>query len=428
MSEKERLWRDIRTDEDAERALAELGPVVHRKEQVEAERLRSAFRDNLRTRLMTTAAERGRSDMARGPGLPVWTKPRQPWAAWAASAVALAAVLIVALVLHGHRAETRPVAVATPGRPALHPPPPAVADLLRAAPPSFQGGSGGLPIPELSGFDVQAGAYGGHLTLSAARLPAEPAFLPAYRLAGPSFDLPRMAVLARQLGIVQPVVLRTSPGDHQTWQVAAQGGPGSNQALHSLAISRHTGELIYHHAPNISASHPAPALNRSRAVSFARRWITALGWPAQMPVLNTVPDTQLLPPAAGIPWQVSFGWRGVARPAETQATVIVLPDGRVIEARLWLPIRRSGHVVTRDVQTAWRMVRTRKVPIAVQEMGAMRVAGAGSLRRVEVVEALDTRGTILYLVPMYRFQGTVRITGLGEHKWSALVPAVKVHP
>jgi len=426
MSEKERLWRDIQSDQDAERALAELGSVVHRKEQAEAEGLNSAFRDGLRARLVTTARERGRT--ARGPGLPVWTARRHQWPPWAASAVALAAVLIVALVLHGHGAETRPVAVATPGTPALHPPPPAVADLLRAAPPSFQGQSGGLPIPELSGFDVQAGAYSGHLTLSARRLPVEPAFLPAYRLAGPSFDLPRVAVLARQLGIDRPVVPRTSPVDHQIWEVAAQGGPGSNQPLHTIAISRHTGELIYHDAPSIPASPPAPALNRGRAVSFARRWITALGWPARMPVWSATPDTQLLPPSAGIPWQVSFGWRGVARAAETQATVIVLPDGHVIEARLWPPIRRSGHVFTRDVQTAWRMVRTRKVPIAVQEMGTMRVAGAGSLQRVEVIQALDTRGTVSYLVPMYRFQGTVRITGLGEHQWSTAVAAMKFHP
>jgi len=428
MSEKERLWRDIRSDEDAERALAELGPVVHRKEQVEAEGLDSAFRDDLRTRLVRIATERGRADMARSWGLPVWTARRQPWPAWAASAAALAAVLVVALVLHGRGAETRPVAVATPGTPALHPPPPAIADLSRAAPPSFQGGSGGLPIPELSGFDVQAGAYGGHLTLSSGHLPVEPAFLPAYRLAGPSFDVPHVAVLARQLGINQPIVRRTSPGDHQIWDVSAQGGPGSNQPLHSLAISRHTGELIYHYAPNISTSHPVPALNRGRAVSFARRWIAGLGWPAQMPVLSATPDTQLLPPSAGIPWQVSFEWPGVARAAETQATVIVMPDGHVIEARLWPSIRRSGHVVTRDVQTAWRMVQTGAVPIAVQEMGAMRVRGAGSAQTVEVVQALDTRGPILYLVPMYRFQGTVRIAGLGEHQWSALVPAVKVHP
>ncbi len=426
MSEKERLWRDIRSDEDAERALTELGQVVHRKEQVEAEGLNSAYRDSLRARLVATATKRGRT--AGGPGIPAWTVRRHQWPAWAATAVALAALLIVALVLHGHGAGTRPVAVATPGTPALHPPPPAVADLLRAAPPSFQGQSGGLPIPELSGSDVQAGAYGGHLTLSAGHLPVEPAFLPAYRLAGPSFDVPRVAVLARQLGIDRPVVPRTNSIDHQIWEVAAQGGPGSNQPLHSLAISRHTGELIYHHAPNIPASHPAPALNRTRAVSFAHRWITALGWPARMPVLSTVPDTQLLPPSAGIPWQVSFGWRGVARPAETQATVIVLPDGHVIEARLWPPIRRSGHVVTRDVQTAWRMVQTGAVPIAVQEMGAMRVTGAGSLQRADVVQALETRGTVPYLVPMYRFQGTVRITGLGEHKWSALVPAMRLHP
>lgn len=421
MSERNDLWRDIRSDEDAEHALADLGPLMHRKDRLET--LDPTFRAELRARLVTEAVERDHPDARRGPGIPTRTTRTSRWTAWVGVA-ALAAVLAVLLVLHGRGAGSRPVAIATPTTPALHPLPPAVADLLRAAPPSFGGGRGGLPIPELSGFDVQASAYRGHLTLSATHLPAEPPFLPAYRLEGPSFDVGRMAALARTLGISAPVVQRVSRIDHETWDIAAIGGPGASRPLHSLAISLHTGELIYHSAPKSPTSRPATSLNRTRAASFARRWIESLGWPAQMPILAASPDTQLLPPSAGVPWLLSLGWKGVGAAAETQATVIVMPNGRVTEARLWPPVRRSGHAISRDVRAAWTMVQRGKVPIVVQGMGGMRAAGTGSLNKLAVVEALDTSGRVPYLVPMYRFDGTVSFLGLGSHAWTALVPAM----
>ena len=215
--------------------------------------------------------------------------------------------------------------------------------------------------------------------------------------------------------------------DHGVRDIAAIGGPGKNQPLDSLAISRHTGELIHHNVPNTASAHHVAPLNRVRAISLARRWIAGLGWPAAgMPVLTAAPDTQLLPPSVGIPFQVSFGWSRVPRAAETQATVIVMPNGDVIEARLWPPVQQSGYVATRDVRAAWMMVRTGKVPIAVQ--GAMRAPGTGALRTVEVIQALDTTGQTPYLVPMYRFEGTVSLPGLGQHAWSALVPATSGHP
>lgn len=330
--------------------------------------------------------------------------------------------MVAAIIIQSHGTETRPVAVATPSTPALHPPPPAIADLLRALPPS--GGSGGLPIPELSGFDTQAAAYRGRLTLSARQLLAEPHDLSAYRLAGPSFDVSRVPALARHLGINRPVVGRQSRVDQQMWDIAATGGPGSSGPLHSLAISRHTGELIYHSEPGGIPLTRATPLDRVRAVSLARRWIVALGWPAGMPVVAAAPDMQLLPPSAGVPWPVSFGWRGVGAAAVTQATVIVMPDGDVIEARLWPPVRRVGHVDTTDVRTAWSVIQQGRVPITVQGMGQMRVAGIGSLHRIAVIHALDTTGSAPYLIPMYRFAGTVRISGLGVHAWSAVVSAV----
>lgn len=274
----------------------------------------------------------------------------------------------------------------------------------------------------MSGFDTQSVGYRGRLALTASHLPVEPSFLPTYQLAGPGFDFPRIAALARHLGIDHSVVQRTSSLDHQVWAIAAAGGPRSSQPLHSLAISRHTGEMIYHSSPS-ALSQPAGALNRSRAVFFARRWITGLGWPGRMPLLTATPDTQLLPPSAGVPWQVSFGWRGVAQAAETQATVIVMPGGRVIEARLWPPVQRSGHITTRSVQAAWTMAQTGAVPIVVQNMGALRAAGMGSLRRVELIHVLDTAGRVVYLIPAYRFVGVVHIQGLGTHAWSAVVPA-----
>jgi hypothetical protein len=425
MPESNDLWREVRSDEDAEHALADLGPLMHRKEQVEADTLDPTFRAELRARLVTEAAERDHSDVGHGPGIPAWTVRRNRWPAWIGVAAALAAALAILLVLHGRGPGSRPVAIATPGTPALHPPPPVVADLLRAGPPSL--GSGGLPLPELSGFDSQASAYRGHLTLSATRLPAEPSFLPAYRLAGPAFDIPRATAIARGVGIDQPVMRRVSSVDHQAWDVAAMGGPGSNQPLQSLAISRHTGELIYHRAPKNSPSGPAATLNRARAASFARRWIASLGWPAQMPILTAAPDTQLLPPSAGVPWLVGLGWKGIGAAAETQATVIVMPNGDVIDARLWPPVRKIGHVRARDIRSASIMVRTGKVPITVQYMGAMHVSGTGSFRAVEVIQGLDTAGWTSYLVPMYRFDGMVSLPGLGSHKWSALVPAMSGH-
>lgn len=429
MPETYDLWRGIRSDEDAEHALTELGPLAHRKEQLEAEVLDPGFRNELRARLVTSATERGLADTSSASALPGWTIWRRRWPPWAAAAVALAAVLIAAFVLHSRATETRTVAIATPSTPLLHPPWPAVADLLRAASPSFQGQRGGAPRPELSGFDVQVPTYGGHLVLSARRLPTEPPFLPAYRLQGPSFDGARTTALARHLGINAPGIQKVSSIDHEMWDIAAIGGPGKNRPLDSLAILRHTGELIHHNVPNTPSTHRVAPLNRVRAIALARRWIAGLGWPAAgMPVLTAVPDTQLLPPSVGIPFQVSFGWPGVRRAAETQATVIVMPNGDVIEARLWPPVQQSGYVATRDVRAAWMMVRTGTVPIAVQGMGAMRAPGTGVLRTLEVIEALDTAGQIPYLVPMYRFEGTVYLPGLGQHAWSALVPATSGRP
>ena len=423
MPESRRLWADIHSYEDAERALIELGPLVDRKERAEVEGFDPTVRNDLRARVVTAAAERGRSDMVPGLAIPARIVRRPWWPAWVGVAAALAAVLIAAIVIHSHGTGTRPVAVATPSTPALHPPPPAIADLLRAAPPSFQGQGGGQPIPELSGFDVQAGAYRGRLTLSARHLPVEPTFLPAYQLAAPSFDVPRMAVLARHLGIGHPAVQTTR--SHEVWDITAEGGPGSNQPLHSLAISLPTGELIYHHGLN--SGPPEPVLGRARAVSLARRWLVELGWPASSPVVSAAPNIQLLPPSAGTPWEVSFGWTGVGQAAQTQAALIVTPNGTVIEARLWPPIRRVGHVSTRNIQRAWKLVRHGTVPVAVQGMGQMGLTGAGSLQRITVIHALDTTGSVPYLIPMYRFEGTVHIAGFGAHAWFAVVSAVRAH-
>lgn len=429
MPERDDLWADIRTDEDAERALADLGPLVQRKEQAEAEGMDPTFKRDLRARLVAAAAEPDRA--ARSPGSVVRRRlNRQQWSAMALVVTALAAVLVAVVILHGRGTGNKPVAVGpTKSLPALHPPPPAVADLLRSAAPGAGGaGGGGLLMPEITLFDTQASVYPGHLTLSASHLPSEPRSLPAYLLAGPSFDLPRITQLARRLGVIGTPQPGTSPLDNSAWIVVKEGGPPSPRPLHSLAIARHTGELIYHNPPSTPATSPAAlALNRTRAVSLARSWVAALGWPASLPVQGAAPDTQILPPSAGIPWKVSFGWPGTIAAAQSEVTVIILPSGQVIEARLWPPSRREGAVQTRDVQSAWAEVQRGAVPVVVEGMGG-RSSGSGTVQHMDIIQALDTAGKTPYLVPMYRFSGTVHLSGLGAYPWSALVPAMAAKP
>ncbi len=416
-----------------EREMTELGPLVQRRRQAEAEGVDPVFAAKLRTRLLTMPVKDNPSEAP--PPLPLATRRRsfRGGARWIVFASAVAAVLVALLL--GHRVSTpaHPVAIATPiprGTPivAMVVPTPNARDLLQAYP--LGSGGGGMLVPESSVLDIPGVSYAGHLRIAPATLRPQPPAANAFRLASPHAVASRIGGLARQLGIRAAPKRATNTTDHTPWVVAADGGIPPGPALHSIAVSWRTGELIYHDGP-AAAGRPdhAHPLDSARAVAYTRHWLTALGWPgAAMPVQAAMPLPRMFPPSAGVPWQVSLGWAGAGIAAVPDATLWITPRGRVFEARVWPPVVHHGLVRTRNVAGAWQMVRDGRVPLAVEGMmDRQPVGGIATLRRVTVVQVLVTNARKpSYLVPAYRFQGTAHLaSGAGTHTWYALVSAVR---
>ncbi|MBV9279830.1 MAG: hypothetical protein JOZ41_07095, partial [Chloroflexi bacterium] len=260
--------------------------------------------------------------------------------------------------------------------------------------------------------------YAGHLRLSAAGLPKTPATLQAYRLASPR-DV--VAAGPRLLGIRSPIH-RVIAGS-AAWDVAADGGFASHLPLHSLAVSRATGELIYHDRRNLALPRATSGLPRAAAVAVARRWLALLGWPGQrMPVI-AVERVPTLPKVR----EVEFGWIGVSAAATDAATLWVTPDRSVIEAWVWPPVARGGTIPARSISAAWDEVRAGTLPLAVEGVPpGTRANGVGTVRRTSVTSILSPAGPgALYLVPTYRFEGTAHIPGASNHYWFSLAPGAQ---
>ncbi len=411
-------------DERLERELAELAPLIRRRQRAETEGVDPAFALALERRLLGEQPAASARTASRFPLVHRGPRCRLHWPTGLGTTVLAAAIVVVLLLSRHHAPTPSPVALA---------PRPALTDLTRDYPRfAVGGGGGGMEYPISTPLELSGGAYPVPLRLSAAHLPSAPATLPDYRLARPSFSVPHVRRLAQLLGIAAPVTFwndaaQIVPRSRATWIVAASGTPPSRLPLHSVAIALQTGELLYHDLrPNPPANRGAQT-QRQRAVSLARAWLERLGWPgAAMPVLSVGPPTFSGPSSTASSLGVSLGWPRVGQSDVPAAVLWIAPGGRVIEGLLWPPIARRRSVAARSIQTAWNLVRAGHAPIALHAsvVGSF-PSGTGAVRRVSVVQVLVTshRGHP-YLVPAYRFEGEVNLNGgQGTHAWYALVPA-----
>ncbi|HZU13879.1 MAG TPA: hypothetical protein VFB58_13640 [Chloroflexota bacterium] len=403
--------------------LEALSALVRAQQAAETQEVDPAFVLALRAHL-TGAVERPPARFARRLRRRLIGPRRVVALGWAGAAAA--AVLVLVFIL-GHRgASSSPVARGFPV------PRPSAADLTRGFPRNGVGGGGGMISPLVSLADIEFGsAYAGRLHLAASVLPASRLTLTAHALAGPAFDGRRLAGLAHRLGIRASPTCRNArtyqpmPCSSGSWRVAASGVLPSRLPLHSLAVSLANGELIYHDLSYDRLSYHGSPLAHARAVLIARAWAREMGWPARrMPLLSVTVETMEGPANNGAPLVVSLGWAGVGRSNVADAVIWVAPTGRVVEARLWPPVTVGRVVDVVPVAAAWDRVRRGNVLVAVEGSTPYPPpAGSGILRSVSTEQLLVTPpDRRAYLVPVYRFAGTVNLGGV-RHQWYALEPA-----
>lgn len=271
----------------------------------------------------------------------------------------------------------------------------ATISLIRAAP----------PVP-----------YRGDLNLAARALPPGPSTVRAYRLGRPR----NVVGLARRLlGIRAPTRRVTTSG--ATWVVARDGGAAAGQALHSVAVSLGSGELIYHDRRNFVLPRARRALSRPLAVASARSWLRELGWPAYRMPVRSVATVPGLPRVR----RVVLGWIGVGPASIEEATLWVTPNRSVIEAWVWPPVVQRTSITAISIPRAWKLIRTGQVPVVVRHVGSGEAAnGTGRVKRVAITEIIVTTGKKgAYLVPAYRFSGTTRLAGVPRQRsWLSLAP------
>lgn len=427
MPEHESGLGDVLGPEEAlARELAELGPLMRRQEQLEAEQPDPAFAHNLRAHLAAAAEVEPDPAFARdlrdrlvrggsGPRRHGWPMQRRRIVAWAGLAAALAAIVVSIVLLWppggAHHAPDQVVA---------GPPRPSADDLTRgfpAVPQCCGGGGGGAgPLaPEQSRLGQQpfdSGPYPGHVRISGGIPARSPATVRAYRLQGPTFDVPRAATLAHALGITAPVT-RTIYGGAR-WVEAVDGAKDPLHAtLHSLAISTLTGELVYHDERLCpSSSSQPPRMNAAGATALARAWLTRLGWPgARMPVQSV----QMYGPT--LPAIVAFGWAGAGATTTPAALVSLNYCGRVDDAQAWPPVASQTIAVpARPLSDFKGALHEGTAPLAVTLDRAVNRPfsngdGSGTVARVEVVHVVTASAAgVLYLAPVYRLSGPARVS------------------
>jgi hypothetical protein len=401
-----------RAEESVARELMELGALMQQIERAEAD-LAPGFARGLRARLVLgedltpdpAFARTLRDRLVDGSNEGASVRRRVLTRIW--PVVATVAAILVALLFG-------------PLRPAEHPsftaPYPSRADLLFSYPAPSIVIHRLQPVVSLV-HSVPGIPYAGRLRLSATKLISGSSSLPAYRLA----PAPHVGAFRSLLGIGSHFRRIVNRG--VTWTVAADGGR-AHRPLHSLAISLTTGELIYHDRRNGMLSHARAPLDRKDAISAARTWLTQLGFPGMRMPLRSFGNVRTMPKVR----QVVLDWIGVGAAAINEATLWVTPNGSVIEAWVWPPVVQRGTVPARDVGEAWTAVRKGTVPLAVEGVSPTTTSsGVGNLQRTTVVSVLSSGADRrLYLVPTYRFEGTVRLEAAGgSHPWYGLAPGAQ---
>jgi hypothetical protein len=406
--------------EEAEvaRRLAELGPLMREQEQAEVE-IDPLFAAHLRAHLVQgeefaphpTFARNLRARLLRRRGARPGRDPRKMrWWRWlGTSALATIALWIVLVVTVLHRPHPPTSTIAAPI--------PRQADLVFSFP--------SVPVvihrllPTLSLVHPRSGLpYAGHLQLTASRLPKSPVTLPAYRLAPPPHVVGRGR---RLLGINAPV--KRVQVNRVAWLVAADGGFPSRKPLHSLAVSLTTGELIYHDRRNHMLPHAAAPLGQAKSIVTAQAWLSRLGWPGHRMPVRFVGTVASRPKVR----MIVLGWPKTGRAATEAATLWVTPNGSVIEAWVWPPIVQRGIIPARSIAAAWADIHAGRLPLAVRNLSPRtRSPGVGQVQTTTVLSVL-TPGPegALYLVPIYRFAGTVQIQGATLHRWYGLAPSAQ---
>jgi len=407
------------SEETLERELARLGPLLRRRAAVGAPD--PAFVARTRARLMSGAAPVAYPVAEPVVALSSASRQRRLCGgmrgvvAGLAAAILVAAVLIVVIVIvRPYRPSRGPIV-------AWRPPVPSVADLTRSFPAPAVAHAAGPPAPTVSLAAPPHGvAYAGRVSLTTAPLPSRVARVQAFRLAAPATiaSLARVARLARSLGIHAPVQ-RIAGESGAAWLIATEGGRSPRPPLHSVAVSRVTGELVYH-----DASYPRRERWRDNpfAVAAARAWLTRLGWPGARAPLAAVEHSGI---PAGLR-EVEFSWAGAGAAATDAATLWVTPGGRVVEADVWPPVESVRSIPAGSIVAAWTAVRGRRVPLAVEGVPPhTRAPGAGVMRGLTLTHVLSTGADgRTYLVPAYHFVGTARLRGIrGARVCYALAPA-----
>ncbi|HEX8918917.1 MAG TPA: hypothetical protein VF898_10475 [Chloroflexota bacterium] len=402
------MWNDDGGDDGLDRELQDLGPLMMRQHEVERAVPDPAFTAQLRQRL--TGETETRPHRLRFPRLvPIF-----------GAAAVLAAVAIIFLVRQPG-GQSKPVPAAT-----WRPPIPSSPDLTKSYPLMGGLGGGGSGNPTVSRIELPNGSpYPGRLRLTGTPS-SGPAAVSAYRLAGPAFDAPRVAALGRAAGLngaVTHISNYESLGAQRRmtlWNVVSRGGMPSRLPLKSIAVSRRSGQLIYHDFSLPGDRSPARPPVPAEALAAARAWLARLGWPAsRMGAIG--PSVLAAPPGVT---QVVLDWPGVG-PADTPAAIIWVAAGnRIAEALILPPV--SAVTVIRAVSSsaAWQRVARGGYPIGVANMIVARPPdGRGRLETTRVNYVFEATPRGLYLVPVYRFGGTARFPGVsGSRLWFALVP------
>jgi hypothetical protein len=407
---------DMIPDEALERELAELGPVMARQSQAEAEPPNEVFLQALRARLVGQRQKQDRPE----PPAPIAIKrtrerPRWLWGGGIVAAAAAAALIVFAF---NRETATAPTSQHT----AFALPTPNPTQLAQSYPLlGGLGAGGGTPPPWENLLQIPSGgAYPGRLRLSASSLPAAASSAHAFQLKDASFDAPRVAELAKALGIQGAVKSSNQPNGRWIYVWELSNNP-TRPVNHSVAVSLQTGELIYHNFGGVYDL-PRLPLNVPRNVDVAQAWLTRLGWPGRSMMVHAPTSGQ----ERDLTDTVTLSWPGVRAVDVPAAILLINKYGQVEDAHLWPPVAQEGTVSTRPIADAWHDVENGKAPLAVipRLIGEPFNNGTGELHSATILEVFtQTPSGALYLAPAYRFQGIATIHAVGRRRWFALSPA-----